>query len=254
MGFDAQPAQLCLDRAAHQEETRNIIHTPPDRYPVPGEPYLCATRHFDIDNADLRAAAEAACRGVDDDIARSVKLFYWVRDGWRYDPFAIRINSQSHVASHVLASDRGYCISKAILLCAAARAVGIPSAIGLADVTNHLTSEKLKRWMGGNTLFVNHGYSLLHVGGQWLKVVPAFNLEMCERFGVTPTEFNGSSDAIFQEFDRRQRRHMEYVADHGVWSEFPYERFARDMHEAYPVLDWERGIEDRRFSPNSVDT
>jgi transglutaminase-like putative cysteine protease len=120
-----------------------------------------------------------------------------------------------------------------VLLAAAARAVGIPSGIGLADVTNHLTSERLTRMMGGNTLFVDHGYAVLRVDGKWLKAAPAFNRELCDRFGVTPTEFDGRHDAILQEFDAKGRRHMEYKAYHGTWSDLPFEKIDRDLRNAY---------------------
>lgn len=225
-----------------------MIHTPPNRSPAIGPEYLRPTRFFDSDNPALRAAAEQASAGARGDVERAVKLFYWVRDGWRYDPFSITVDAENHVASRVLAGDAGYCITKAILLTAAARAMGIPSAIGFSNVTNHMTSDKLKRWMGGNSVFVDHGYSVLHLDGRWVKAAPAFNIDLCERFDVTPTEFDGRRDAILQEFDRRQRRHMEYLVDHGIWSDYPFERIAADMRAAYPVDAWQRGIDDPVFA------
>jgi len=227
-----------------------MIHTPAGRMPEPGPEYLRATRFFDCDTPALRAAAERSVAGAGDDLERAVKLFYWVRDGWRYDPFSITLDAGDYVASSVLARDRGYCIPKAILLCAAARVVGIPSAIGFSDVTNHLTSAKLKQWMGGNEVFVNHGYALLYLDGSWVKAASAFNIELCERFDVTPTEFDGRHDAILQEFDRRQRRHMEYVVDHGFWSDFPFERIAADLRAAYPVDAWACGTGKPEFAPD----
>ncbi|MFO1375929.1 MAG: transglutaminase-like domain-containing protein [Steroidobacteraceae bacterium] len=227
-----------------------MIHTPSGSDLEPGPEYLRATRFFDCDHPGLRAAAQAACAGAGDDVGRAVRLFYWIRDGWRYDPFSITLDPGDYVASRVLARDRGYCITKAVLLCAAARAVGIPSAIGLSNVANHLTSEKLRRWMGGNEVFVDHGYSLLYVDGRWVKAATAFNLDLCERFDVTPTEFDGRHDAILQEFDRRQRRHMEYLVDHGCWSDLPFDRIDRDMRSAYPVGVWQGSGGSPPFEPD----
>ena len=62
-----------------------------------------------------------------------------------------------------------------------------------------------------------------------MKAAPAFNIELCTRFGVLPTEFDGRSDAIFQPYDARDRRHMEYVKDHGCWSDFPYDKVEADF-------------------------
>ena len=165
-----------------------------------------------------------------------MKLFYAVRDGWRYDPFAITLTPETYVASNILAGGGNYCIPKAILLTAAARAVGIHAGIGLSDVRNHLTTDKLKALMGGETLFINHGYSVMYLADRWVKAAPAFNRELCTRFGVLPTEFDGRSDAILQQYDARQRRHMEYVKDHGTWSDFPFERVMGEFRAFYPAL------------------
>jgi len=227
-----------------------MIHTPPGRHPDAGPEYLRPTRFFDCDTPALRAAAERVVAGAADDVARAVRLFYWVRDGWRYDPFSITLDPADYVASHVLDRDRGYCVTKAVLTCAAARAVGIPSAIGFSDVTNHLSSAKLKQWMGGNEVFVDHGYSLLYLEGRWVKAASAFNIQLCDRFDVRPTEFDGRSDAILQEFDRHRRRHMEYLVDHGSWSDLPFERIARDLRESYPVERWVRGRDATQFTPD----
>lgn len=211
-----------------------VIHTAPDE-PLPDHPaYRHPGRLIDSDHPAIRERAAQVIGGASADREKAVRLFYHVRDGWRYDPFAIRLTPGHHTASTVLSASSGYCITKAVLLSALARAAGIPSAIGLADVTNHLTSEKLTRQMGGSTLFVDHGFSLLRIDGQWVKAAPAFNIELCERFGVMPTEFDGRSDAILQEFDARGRRHMEYLRHHGAWSDLPFDKVVRDFHEAYP--------------------
>lgn len=211
-----------------------MIHVPPGGDAAPGPEWIAPTRFLDSAHPRIRAFAAEAVAGAEDDIGRAVKLFYAVRDGWRYDPFAIRLGAEHYVASEIHASGAAYCIPKAVLLAAAARAAGIPAGIGLSDVVNHLTTEKLKARMGGSTLFVDHGYAVLHLGGRWVKAAPAFNIELCERFHVRPTEFDGREHAVFQEFDALDRRHMEYVADHGTWSDLPFERIVADMQRAYP--------------------
>ena len=212
-----------------------MIHTPPDRKPEPGPEYLQSTRFVDCDNDAVRGFARRVAGAEANDTGRAVRLFYAVRDGVRYDPFAMRLDPAIYVASHVLAAKSAYCIPKAILLAAAARALGIPCAIGLSDVVNHLTTEKLKALMGGTTYFMHHGYAVIYLEGRWVKAAPAFNIELCTRFGVLPTEFDGRSDAIFQPYDARDRRHMEYVKDHGCWSDFPYDKVEADFRAFYPA-------------------
>jgi transglutaminase-like putative cysteine protease len=214
-----------------------LVHVAPGDALGDHPAYLAPGRLIDSDHPVIRARADAIVAGTADDREKAVRLFYHVRDGWRYDPFNFRLTPEHHTASTVLGVDHGYCITKAVLLSALARAVGIPSAIGLADVTNHLTSEKLTRQMGGSTLFVDHGFSVLKIDGVWVKAAPAFNIELCDRFGVAPTEFDGTGDAILQEFDARGRRHMEYLRHHGSWSDLPFDKVERDFHEAYAGSD-----------------
>lgn len=211
-----------------------MIHTPAGTWPEPGPDYLAPTFYLDGDHPVVRDFAERTVAGAADARSRAVRLFYAVRDGWRYDPFAIKLEPAYFVASHVLEVKGAFCIPKAILLAAAARVVGIPAGLGFSDVVNHLTSDKLRARMGGKTLFIHHGYAVLWLGDRWLKAAPAFNIELCDRFGVRPTEFDGTDHAVFQEFDARDRRHMEYVADHGMWSDFPFERIATDFRAFYP--------------------
>ena len=212
-----------------------MIHTPPGSKPEPGPEYLRSTRFLDFDTDSVRRFAQQAAGSETSELGRAIKLFYAVRDSIRYDPFSMRLEPGIYVASHVLAARSAFCIPKAILLAAAARSLGIPCALGLSDVVNHLTTEKLKALMGGTTYFMHHGYAVMYLGGQWVKAAPAFNIELCTRFGVLPTEFDGRSDAIFQPYDANQRRHMEYVKDHGAWSDFPYEKVDADFRAFYPV-------------------
>ena len=212
-----------------------MIHTAPAEKPKVGPEYLQPTPFLDYDTESVRRFAAEATAGSGSAIEKAIKLFYAVRDSIRYDPFAIRAVPEAYVASRVLADGRAFCIPKAILLAAAARSVGIPAAIGLSDVVNHLTTEKLKARMGGQTLFIHHGYALLHLGGEWIKAAPAFNIELCRRFQVLATEFDGKSDAIFQEFDALDRRHMEYVRHSGAWSDFPFAKVIGDFRAQYPA-------------------
>lgn len=125
---------------------------------------------------------------------------------------------------------------KAILLAACLRAVGIPAAVGFADVRNHLNTPKLQELMGTD-LFIYHGYVQLWLDGESYKVTPAFNMELCERFGVKPLVFDGYHDALFHEFDEQNHRHMEYVNDRGLYVDAPITEFLQAFKETYPKLE-----------------
>lgn len=207
--------------------------------------YLRPTWFIDSDSPAVAEFARSTIGGARTDIERGVKLYYAVRDLVRYDPYAIVPDPKAFKASSVLAARVGFCIQKAILLAAVARAVGIPSRLGFADVRNHLTTKRLRDLMGTD-VFTFHGYTELYLDGKWVKATPAFNRSLCERLKVLPLEFDGKSDSIFHPFDAEGRRHMEYLRDHGHFADFPLERTVRAFRECYPHLfgkgaGWPRG-------------
>ena len=211
-----------------------MIHT--NGLPTTTEGYLGATGFFDIEHPKVREFVADAIGDAASARERAVRLFYAVRDRIRYDPYRVVFDAAAYRASSVIETGYAWCVPKAGLLAACARAVGIPSAIGLADVVNHLNTEKLRERMNGVNVFYDHGYAALYVDGRWLKAAPAFNIELCERFGVRPPEFDGTSAALYQESDVAQRRHMKSLADPGPWSALPLEQIKADFAVHYPGL------------------
>ena len=193
---------------------------------------LAPTWYLDSDHPGVVDFAREAAGDASSPVERAVRLFYAVRDGTRYDPYTFRLVKDDYRASAVLGIDATFCVPKAVLLAAAARAVGIPSRLGFADVRNHLASDKLLELLGTD-LFAFHGYTLLKLGGRWLKATPAFNKGLCDRFGVLPLEFDGRSDALFHPFDASGRQHMEYVRDRGEFDDFPYDYMLQVLAEVY---------------------
>jgi len=212
-------------------------------------PYLEPGDFVDSGSEQVRRFAAGAVGYAADPREQAVRLFYAVRDGIWYSPWTITTNPENYRASAVAGMEAAYCVPKAVLLTAAARAVGIPARLGFADVRNHLTSEKLRRWMGTD-LFLYHGYTAVHLEGRWLKVTPAFNAELCERFGVYPLEFDGTSDALFHEFTPGGDRHMEYVRYRGEYADLPFEEImdAFGRHYGDDMLD-DRSADDTAFAP-----
>jgi len=164
---------------------------------------------------------------------RAVSLYYAVRDKVRYNPFLDFTKADVFRASAVLEAGQGFCIGKASLLAACARAARIEARVGFADVKNHLTTPRLAETMGSD-LFVYHGYTEMRIDGKWVKATPAFNLALCTRFRVKPLEFDGREDSIFHPFDEDDRRHMEYLRDRGVYADVPVEQIQHAFRDAYP--------------------
>ena len=202
--------------------------------PKVGPIYLQPTKFFDFDKEEVREFATNATLNAFHAKEKAMKLFYAVRDGIRYDPYSISLDPMKYKASNVLKAKIGYCLPKANLLIACCRAIGIPAGIGLSDVYNHLCTNRLRQMMGGKQLFLHHGYAVMYIGRNWLKAAPAFNIELCQKFNVLPTDFDGERDALFQQYDASGRRHIEYETDHGIWSDFPLKRVVKDFTEYYP--------------------
>jgi transglutaminase-like putative cysteine protease len=190
------------------------------------------THYVDSDHPDVRDWANDVVRGQRTDRDRAVALFYAVRDGVRYDPYVASAEADDYRASVIVGQDRNWCVPKSILLTAGARAAGVPSLLGFADVRNHLASDKLLEQVGDG-LFAFHGYSLFWLDGRWIKATSAFNIEMCTRFGVKPLEFDGVSDSLYHPFDVEGRRHLEYVRERGEFVEFPWDELCRVFTEVY---------------------
>ncbi len=73
----------------------------------------------DSDHPDVVAFAKSATTGVVGARDRAVKLYYAVRDGFRYDPYKLDLSVAGLKGSRVLANGFGWCVSKASLLAAA---------------------------------------------------------------------------------------------------------------------------------------
>jgi transglutaminase-like putative cysteine protease len=194
--------------------------------------HLAPTRFVDSGHPAVVAFAREACGGAEGAKEKASRLFRVVRDRFRYDPYSVSIDPADYRASAVLEKTSAYCVPKAIVLAAAARASGIPARLGFADVRNHLASEKLRERMGTD-LFVFHGYVELWIDGRAHKASPAFNAELCARFGVPPLEFDGERDALMHAFDGAGRKYMEYVRDRGLHEDLPFDEMLRAYAATY---------------------
>lgn len=222
------------------------------------EQCLSAGHFVDSDHPDVVEFARTVCNaaGATTERDRAVALFLAVRDGIRYDPYSVSADPDWYRASRVVHAESAYCIPKAILLTALCRAEGIPARLGFADVVNHLQSEKLREVMGTD-VFAWHGYSELWLGGRWVKVSSAFNIELCERFGTKVLEFDGANDALMHPFDEAGNRHMEYVAQRGSYDDLPFEEILATFAEIYTFASADSlpdGSDDEAFAPASDPT
>ena len=207
---------------------------PEDPDGAPGPQHLTATAFIDADHPVVRAFAQRAVdRATGPERVR--RLFAAVRDEIRYDPYTVTRDPRDYVASAVIQAGASYCVPKAVVLTAVARALRIPARVGFSDVRNHLQSQRLADAMGTD-VFVFHGYAELYLDGAWRKATPAFNASLCARFGVPALEFDGTKQALLHAFDADGNRHMEYVRERGLYSDLPLEQILQTFTASYPGL------------------
>ncbi len=196
---------------------------------------LAPARFVQSDDPGIVAFARKAAKGATDQRDAALRLYYAVRDCVLYDPYVRFNHPETYSAKDVLAKGSGFCIPKAALLTACARAIGIPARLGFADVRNHLATPRLIELNGGDVFFW-HSFAEILLDGIWVKATPAFNLSLCERFGVHPLEWDGRTDSVFHPYDKQDRRHMEYVQQRGSFTDVPFEVITATYREKCPLL------------------
>jgi transglutaminase-like putative cysteine protease len=200
------------------------------------ERYLRASFFMDWDQPLLKSFVKAHSGNSSSPVEQAVRLYYAVRDGFRYNPYGLHYKPEEYKASAFLSRSQkegGHCIDKANLLAACCRSLGIPSRLCFVNVRNHIGTEKLEQEIGTD-IMVFHGYVQLWLEGKWVAATPAFNKELCDHLGVYPLEFDGKSDSLFQEFDRKGGKFMEYVHDYGHFDDIPFDLMVSEWKKYYP--------------------
>ncbi len=221
-----------------EQNEENMKHTELD--------YLAPTAMIDSDHRSIRDYSSRSIGASKEPIEIAVKLYLAVRDKILYDPYSPFYLPEHYRASYVLQRGKSFCVPKASLLCALARACGIPARVGFADVRNHLATKQLIRFMGSD-LFVYHGFVELYLEGNWVKATPAFNTDLCRRHHVPPLEFNGREDSLFQAYNLQNQRFMEYTNFHGLYADIPVDQIVGAWEETYGkdrVRNWIRMLEE----------
>ena len=198
-------------------------------------PFLEPTPTIESRHPQVEAFARDCCAGSDGPVDRAVALYYAVRDGIRYDPYALELSVEGLRATTTMRNGRGWCVAKSIVLAAACRALAIPARLGFADVRNHLSTARMREHMKTD-VFYWHGYVSIHLDGRWVRATPAFNVELCRKFRIRPLEFDGRRDSIFHPFDEDGNRHMEYLVRRGEFADVPIDAIAETFVEHYRGL------------------
>lgn len=186
------------------------------------EKYLKPTSIVDSDNPIIRNKAQEVTKGQEGPVEKARSLFYFVRDRIKYNPYVPRHLPEHFRASNTLARGEGFCIQKAALLIALSRAVEIPARFHFVILRNHRLPEKMAELLVSNVI-PDHGYVEFHLDGKWVGATPAFDIGLCQKYGIIPVEFDGKKDAKFHSHTQDGKLHIEYIFDRGTYADVPVE-------------------------------
>lgn len=204
--------------------------------------YLTATYYFDFEDEIIQTLIASYKNNNISDKEKAIGLYNKVRDNWKYDPYSISFSKENYRASTIAQKLSGNCVEKSIILIACLRAVGIPARLHLGKVKNHIAVERLTEKFGSNEL-TPHGMVNAYLNDTWLKMSPAFNATLCERFDVSPLEFDGENNSFLQQYNNEGSLFMEYTDDYGHFEDVPLDFMRKNVKEHYPhIFDTDENI------------
>ncbi|MEL6559810.1 MAG: transglutaminase family protein [Bacteroidota bacterium] len=197
--------------------------------------FLQSSYFFDYESDEIQQLISEYKHSKLSDKEKAIALYNLIRDGWKYDPYSISLLDENYRASIIAQRNTGNCVDKSILLIASLRALGIPARLHLGKVKNHIAVERLTEKFGTNEL-TPHGMVNVLLDGKWLKMSPAFNKSLCEKFQVEPLEFDGENNSFLQQYNKQGSQFMEYVDDYGYFEDVPVSFMIDKLKEHYPHI------------------
>jgi len=194
--------------------------------------YLAPTYIVDSDSKPVKKKARNIIKNLIDPAEQTVNLFYFVRDGIKYNPYDIALNVENFRASYTLQKGFGFCVSKAVLLAALARATGIPARIRFANLVNHQVPQKLFDLIKDHVIYY-HGFCEFFIKEKWISATPAFDNKMCREAGLKTVEFDGKTPAILPQEDLKGRPHIDYLKYHQLFHNLPMEQIREKYKDSY---------------------
>jgi transglutaminase-like putative cysteine protease len=188
--------------------------------------YLKPTFFIDCDAAPVKEKAEELTANIEEVRDKAIHIFNFVRDQIRYNVYSPRPSHEDFRASNVLERKEGYCVQKAVLLVALARAARIPARLRFASIRQHLISRSFLEKRGSD-LFPCHGLADLNIDGRWVKATPTYDSEYCKKAGVEPVAFDGENDALLPLYALDGRLNVEYIEDRGFFEDLPLDEIRK---------------------------
>lgn len=204
------------------------------------EHYLTPADGIECGHPEILALARSLALGSKDEAEAAGRLFNYVRDTVRYNPYVPFHRIEDYLALTVLARGKGYCVQKAALLCALARALGIPCRLGFADIVNHQLPVGLYEMLGSDVMY-HHSFVEWWLRGAWRKATPSFDTRLTTERGWRLVEFDPEGDCLLPETDAAGAPHISYLRYLGHSRGVPLDEILDSWRAAYGqerVEDW----------------
>ena len=195
------------------------------------EECLASTQFIDCEHPSMKLLASELAPPALPPIERAAALFNFVRDRIQYE-FMAKLKERDYIASTVLTDGMGFCEQKAVLLCALARAAGIPAALILCDLRDHTLPPKLATGMGTDVLY-HHGLAALNLDGRWVKADASLSPDLVEKKGYRLVQFDGRRDALLAPTTSSGEPHADYLRWHGMYADLPFEQMVKAFGDGY---------------------
>jgi transglutaminase-like putative cysteine protease len=203
------------------------------------DPSLCIapTEFIESEHPAIRACVDSLDVMGLSEHERAVRLFEFVRDHIEYE-FCAKTHRHEYLASFILADGKGFCVQKAVLLCALGRAAGLATGIVMADLRDHTFPPRIVEVMRTDTLEY-HGLTAFYLDGRWLRADATLSPELVTRKGYRLVEFNGREEALLSETTADGGPHVEYVQWRGIYADLPYGDMMRAFFKFRELADVE---------------
>jgi len=163
------------------------------------------------------------------------RLFAAVRDSIWYTPYSMDLTKKGLSAAETLERGHGFCISKAVLLAATLRSLGLPTALGFSRVKNHQATEKYRSFFQTD-IFPFHGFVYVLVENRWILLTPAFNREWYERYHLPVPEYQPFQPIQLPENDHTGKPFFQYEKHFGAFPDVPHKMMLEEFAKTFPHL------------------
>jgi transglutaminase-like putative cysteine protease len=202
--------------------------------PSDPDPFLGSTPLIESTHSAIDEKVRSLTMGCTAEADRARALFFFVRDGIRYD-FRAAMVEDHYRASYILERGKGFCVQKAILFCAMARNAGIPAALHFWDIRDHSLSRRTATFLKTRILY-HHGIVDLWIGGRWIGIDASLDIGLIQRHGLDSVEFFPDRDCLMPGQTNSGKRHIDYINDHGRYADVTFSQIRSRLIAGYPHL------------------